>query len=108
MLGFPPLHGHLRFNFVNFFDGSGTIIRLGRHTALKERGSPTQVLPDHGLTLSHFAKHVKLAFPNKIVTPLALNHFLEQQLAHRLIAIRLFVVKLCPARCRIANELNHF
>ncbi len=107
MLGFPPLHGHLRFDFVDFLERNCAIVRFGRHAALKKRGSGTRVLPRHGFPLAHFAQHVELALAYKVVTPLALDHFLEQLLAQGLFLTLFLGVQIRPVRRWIADELHN-
>jgi hypothetical protein len=66
-------------------------------------------LPDahHGFALAHLAQHVEFTLAHKIILPLALDHFLEQLLAHGLVAVRRSRVQIRPVRGRIADELHH-
>jgi hypothetical protein len=108
VLGLPPLHRHLRFDFVDLLHRLRALVRFGRQAALKKGRSGRRSLGTGHFAAPQLAQHLEFALSHKIVALLAFDQFLEHLATVAAIAHRLRLVEIGPIRRRIANESNDF
>ena len=104
MLGLPPLHRRLRFDFVDFFKRLRPLVRLGRQAALEQGRALGRRLGTGQLTPTQLAQHFELAFAHKVTATLALNQLFEHQLAVTALLVRISPIQIRPVGYRIAHE----